>query len=215
MTGQLRTTLHTRADELTPWEPDIEAIVGNGERRVRRRRVAIAGGVAGVLAVVGGVSALATRDHTTRLQPADDHAKPLTYAMGSIIHSGDTAVDVGERVVTLVLTHWGFVFSTPDHQLHQVRDGEVEPITTFDGHPSHLADRSPRLVASDDGWVTAWWDGERIQSWPGYRPSDSGRLDALDKTNSFNARTSWPSQDPPRIEAVSDGHLWFWDGHDH
>jgi hypothetical protein len=215
MTGQLRTTLHTRADDLESWDVDLDTIVRDGHRRLRRRRVAVAGGLAGVLVVAGGIAAVAGRGHRTSPPPAGQDVKPLTYAVGSVIHTGSGTINVDERVVTLVQTHWGFVFSTPDHQLHQVRGGEVEPITTFDGHPSHLADRSPRLVASDDGWVTAWWDGERIQSWPGYRSSDSGQVDALDKTNSFNAARSWPSQDPPRIEAVSDGHLWFWDGQDH
>jgi len=215
MTGQLRTTLRTRADDIETWDVDVDTIVRDGHRRVRRRQVALAGGVAAVLAVTGGLTALVGRDHTgNHVPPADQDVKPLTYAVGSVIHSGDTTVDVGERVVTLVQTHWGFVFSTPDRELHQIRDGQVEPLDTFGEHPSHLAEGTPRLVVSDDGLLTSWFDGSRIQTWPGYRPSNGEELDALDKTNSFNAANSWTDADPPRIEAVSDGHLWFWDGFD-
>jgi hypothetical protein len=214
MTGQLRTTMQTRADDLGPLDLDLDAIVRGGNRRLRRRRTVLAGGVAGTLAVVAGAAALTFGGHSgsRAIQPADSAAKPLSYAVGSVIHSGDTTIDVGEKVVSFVQTHWGFVFSTSDHRLHQVRDGQVGPITTFDGHPSQLAGSTP-LVTGDDGLLTAWWDGERIQTWPGYRSGD-GMVDAFDKTNSFNAASSWPSSDPPRIQAVSDGHLWFWDGQD-
>jgi hypothetical protein len=213
MTGQLRTTLHTRADELGPLDLDLDAIVRGGNRRLRRRRTALAaGGAALALVAAGTAFGLHGRGATAEPAPADQDAKPLTYAVGSVIHTGDGTIDVGEKVVSFVQTHWGFVFSTSDHRLHQVRDGQVEPITTFDGHLSQLAGSTP-LVTGDDGMLTAWWDGERIQTWPGYRSGD-GMVDAFDKTNSFNAASSWPSSDPPRIQAVSDGHLWFWDGQD-
>ncbi len=212
MTGQLRTTLNARAHDLEAWEADLDAIVRDGARRVRRRRVAIAGGLAGVLAVVGGTAALATRGHTTRPQPAGQDVRPLSYAVGSVIHTGSGTIDVGKKVVSYVPTHWGFVFSTPDRDLYLERDGEVRPITTFDGTPSHLATDTSAIVVGDDGMLTAWFDGSRIQTWPGYRTSDSDEVDALDKTNSFNAADSWPADQPPRIEAVSDGHMWFWDG---
>ena len=102
MTGQLRTTLHTRADDLAAWDVDLDAIVRDGGRRVRRRRTALAGGLAGVLVVAGGIAAFAEHTHRTTPQPADDNAKPLTYAVGSVIHSGSTQVDVGVKVESLV-----------------------------------------------------------------------------------------------------------------
>jgi hypothetical protein len=215
MTGQLRTTFDTRADDLGTWEVDLESIVCDGDRRIRRRRMAIAGGLAGVLAVVGGMTALAGRDHTSRAQPTEAPLKPLTYAVGSVIHSDHSTIDVGKDVESFVPTHWGFVFSTPDRRLYQERDGQVQPIV-YQGHPTFLADASARLVVSDDGLLTAWWDGTRIQTWPGYGGGDDvvGLVDAFDKTNSFSAAGSWPSDDPPRIQAAADGHLWFWDGHD-
>ena len=213
MTGQLRSTLEDRAADLEPWEVDLTSVVRAGDRRLRRRRTAIIGGATALALAVGlGSLAYARRSTSVAPAPADQDAKPLEYAVGSVIHTGADTIDVGAKVVSFVPTHWGFVFSTPDHRLHQVRNGKVEPVTTFDGHPSQIAGSTP-LVTGDDGLLTAWWDGKRIQSWPGYRDGD-GMVDAFDKTNSFNAAKSWPSADPPRIQAVSDGHLWFWDGHD-
>lgn len=213
MTGQLRTTLHTRADALGQPDLDLDAIVRDGNRRLRRRRTALAGGAAALALVAAGTAfGLHDRSTTAEPTPASENAKPLIYAVGSVIHTGDGTIDVGTKVVSFVSTHWGFVFSTPDQRLHYYRDGQVEPITTFDGHPSQLASASTPLVTGDDGMLTAWWDGERIQTWPGFRSGEV--VDAFDKTNSFNAATSWPNDDPPRIQAVSDGHLWFWDGQD-
>lgn len=212
MTGQLRTTLHDRAECLETWDADLSSIVRDGDRRLRRRRQAVVGGAAALALAVGlGSLAYAGRSTTVEPGPADPGGRPLVYAVGSVIHSGDDTVDVGERVVSLVQTHWGYVFSTPDLRLHQVRNGTVEPITTFDGHPSRLASPTTPLVTSDDGLLTAWFDGARIQTWPGYR--DGGTMvDDLHKTNSFNAAKTWSADSPPRIQAVSDGHLYFWDG---
>ncbi len=211
MTGQLRTTLHDRADGLEGWDVDLSSVVRDGDRQLRRRRTAFAG-VAAALALAVGLGSLAYAHRPTgKAGPAGQESTPLVYASGSVIHTGDSTIDVGQKVVELVPTHWGFVFSTPDGALYQERDGVTEPITTFDGHPGHLADPSSPIVVSHDGLLTAWWDGARIQTWPGYRDG-GGMVDAFDKTNSFNAASSWSKDDPPRIQAVSDGHLWFWDG---
>lgn len=202
MTGQLRSTLHTRADGLDTWDVDLDTIVRAGTRRVRRRRAALAGGVA--VMVVGAVTALAVRGSTSGPQPADPHAMPLTYAVGTAIHSGDGSIDVRHQVSSFVRTDWGYVFSTPDDRVFSEKDGDVHEV-------GHLAPQA-ELIASDDGLVTAWWDGERIQTWPGYRPAASGEADAFDRTDSFSSDAAWSNDDPPGVEALSDGHMWLWDG---
>ncbi|HEY3530968.1 MAG TPA: hypothetical protein VGK78_17620 [Nocardioides sp.] len=204
MTGQLRTTLHARADDLAPWNPDPEALARAGDRRLRRRRTALAGGLAGALVIAGAVALVARGDRPSHPQPADENARPLTYAVGSVIHTGAGQVDVGVKVESMVQTKWGFVFSTPDHQVFSEQDGDVHQIGQIpaDG----------RLVESDDGWVTAWWDGRVIRTWPGYGPGEPGPTVAFDRTSPRGPTSGWPSGSPPRLDAVSDGHVWYFDG---
>ena len=203
MTGQLRSTMQSRADELGDVVLDLDAIVRDGDRRLRRRRVAMATGVAGVLVV--GAAVMTTRAHTTDSQPAGHDAKPVTYAVGSVIHTGDRQVDVKVRVHSMVSTAFGFVFTGPDGTVYQAKQGgDVRAIGRIDG--------SSRLFASDDGLVAAWWDGERIQTWPGYVARGSEERDDEGRTDSLSVAESWPDDAPPRVEALSGGHLWFWNG---
>jgi hypothetical protein len=203
MTGQLQSSLQSRADALDAWDVDLETIVRTGDRRIRRRRTALAGTVAGVLAVVGGAT-LAARGHATHPQPADPDAKPLTYAVGNVIHSGDATVDVGVHVESLVRTTRGFVFTDQQQRVYEEKDGDVRLLRSFDNEPAHLADADSPLDVSDDGRVTAWWDGERIQTYPGY---------VLDgKTDPISAARTWSNDTPPAVRAISGGHLYFWDG---
>lgn len=207
MSGQLRTTLHRRAEQLDTWQADLDAIVRAGDRRIRRRRTVLACGLAAVIAVAGGVTALVNRDHTPQVRPAGQDTKPLTYAVGSVIHTGSGTVDVGRKVESMVQTKWGFVFSTPDHQVFSEQDGDVHQI----GH----VPADGKLFAGDDGWVTAWWDGQELQTWPGYAPGDPATTVDFDRTSPRGPTSGWPSGSPPRIEAVSDGHVWYFDGRDH
>ncbi len=196
MTGQLRTTLNTRADDLTTWEADLDAIVRDGDRRVRRRRVAVASGLAGVLAVAGGTAALTTRGHA-RPQPAEQDTRPLSYAVGQVIHTGNGQVDVGVKVESMVQTINGFVFSGPDQKVYEEKDGDVQEI-------GHLANAQSRIVTGDDGLVVTWWDGERIHAWPTAFASGTA--------NTIPVAESWQPDSPPHVEALSDGHMWYWDG---
>lgn len=206
MTGQLRTTLHRRAEQLDAWQVDLDAVVRAGDRRIRRRRTTLAGGLAGVLAVAGGVTALVARENPTQVQPAGQDAKPLTYAVGSVIHTGTGTVDVGAKVESMVQTRWGFVYTTPDHRVFSEQDG--------DEHQIGQIPADGRLLESDDGWTTAWQDPSQvIRTWPGYTPGDSSSPD-FDRTFTLSETSGWPSGSPPRLQAVSDGHVWWFDGTD-
>ncbi|MDX6358152.1 MAG: hypothetical protein QOH37_1206, partial [Nocardioidaceae bacterium] len=182
-------------------------IVRDGNRRLRRRRNALAGGVAGTLAVVAGAAALTLGGHSASraVQPADNPAKPLSYAVGSVIHSDGTTIDVGTKIESMVSVEDGFVFSGPDRTVYLETNGATHALGHIDG-------ASSRLYASDDGLVAAWWDGEQIQTWPGYRYNGSGEEVVEDSTHSFGVASTWPSGAPPHVEALSDGHLWTWDG---
>ena len=198
MTGQLRTTMHTRADELGRLDLDLDAIVRDGNRRLRRRRSVMAAG-AGALALVAAGTAVGLhgRGTTAEPSPADQAAKPLVYAVGSVIHSGDSTIDVGRKVVSMVQTARGFVFSDPGQNVYEEQDGDVQQI-------GHLATARSRLVTGDDGLVATWWDGHQIHLWP-VAFSEGNR-------NTIPPAQSWQPDRTPYVEALSDGHLWFWDG---
>jgi hypothetical protein len=196
MTGTLRTTLHHRAEELDAWDVDLDAVIRDGDRRLRRRRAALAGGLAGVLVVAGGVAALAGHGHRTSPPPADQNAQPLAYAVGSVIHTGDGTVDVGVKVESLVAAKSGFFYSGPDRTVYVWRDGHAQAL-------GHIADSSTRLLGSDDGVNVAWWDGKEIVAWPGLRrPVETFRGPKPRYWETLHI-----------VQAVSDERMWFWDGH--
>lgn len=209
MTGQLRSTLRSRADQLEAWSPDLDSLMATGERRRRRkRRGAVVGGVVvSLLVTASGVAAVHGLGRgTADVQPTEQGAVPLTYAVGNVVHSGDAQIDVGVTVHALVRLSDGLVFSDPDGRVYLWRDGGRHSL-------GHLANPTTRLYGSDDGLVAAWWDGHHIQTWPGYA-SHIQTIDD-DKTNEFGVAASWPKNAPPRVEALSDGHLWWWTGRQH
>jgi hypothetical protein len=187
MTGQLRSTLEHRAERLDAWDVDLDAVVRHGDRRVRRRRATVAGGLAGALVVAGSLAAFAGHGHRTTPPPADENAKPLTYAVGSVIHTGDSTIDVGVPIRSMVVLDDGFVYTGPHQTVYFWQDSGAHAV-------GHVADASTRLFSSDDG-VNALWSGSqnRIDWWPGYG----------DRILTFRG---------PTVEAVSAGHLWWSDG---
>lgn len=188
MTGQLRTTLHDRAADLETWEVDLATVVRDGDRRLRRRRTALVGGGAALaLAVALGSLAYSHRP-TGKAGPAGQDATPLDYAVGSVIHTGDSTIDVGVPIRSMVVLDDGFVYTGPDQTVYFWQDGDARAL-------GHVADASTRLVASDDGTNVLWSDSQNIIDWwPGYL----GRL--------YTIRGD-------TVEAVSAGHLWWSEGH--
>ena len=200
MTGQLKTTLQSRADALDGLDLDLDAIVRNGNRRLRRRLTALAaGGTALALVAAGTAFGLHGRGTTAEPAPADTSAKPLAYAVGSVIHTGDGTIDVGRKVVSMVQTARGFVFSDPGQNVYEEKDGDVQQI-------GHLATVRSRLVTGDDGLVATWWDGHLIHLWP--VAFAEGNRNTIDPA----LPTSGQPDQTPYVEAMSDGHLWLWDG---
>ncbi|MGC4111753.1 MAG: hypothetical protein QM747_15315 [Nocardioides sp.] len=199
MTGQLRTTFQARADQLEGWDLDLDTIVRQGERRLRRRRVTVAGGLAGVLVVAGALATFAGHLNRTTAPPADQNAKPVTYAVGSVIHDGSRTVDVGMHVDSYVRLTSAFVFT---HGLHvyAAQDGGVHQI-------GDLANTSARLVAGEDGRQVGWWRGHDINLWPGY-PGVHGRPNGMNAT----LHGEWPPGSPPRVQASWGGFFWVSDG---
>lgn len=168
MSNLLQDTLREQAGAQTPPHFDAEQIMREGRAGVRRTRLTAglaAAGVVGVLALGGvGLSELGGPDTSARVGIAGQgdeapnfYERRPTYALGSVIHVGDTAFDVGERIQTFVQTDAGFVFTTSDGVVHLADGSKVHDIGRTDPQALYLS-------ADDDGPLAAWVEfdeGER------------------------------------------------------
>ncbi|WP_427886386.1 hypothetical protein ACQHIV_27300 [Kribbella sp. GL6] len=96
---------------------DLGAIVGNGRRRVRRRRITtLVAAVTAVVAVAGGVTVVRAINRTdTVVQPAGPFAViRATWATGKVIHYGSTTYQSPVTIASFVQTTAGFVVAGPD-----------------------------------------------------------------------------------------------------
>ena len=187
-TGQLRSTLQTPRRRPRAREVDVDAVIGAGNRRLRRRRVALAGGTAVIaLAVAAGATTLGIRVPTTRPSPPPTTRRiPPAYAVGSVIHTGDSQIDVGVPIRSMVVLDDGFVSSGPDQT--GTLAGRRRSRTR---HSRRRVDPPVRLRRRVNA---LWLDSQnRIDWWPGY----------FDRILTFHGHT---------VEAVSAGHLWWSDG---
>lgn len=138
MTGLLKDLMHDKADHAGTPHVDLDAIVAAGDRRVRRRRVVTGAGVlVAAAAVVAAVAVVpGTIDDSAKpVQPSPDRVDQApfdeelpTYADGSTIHYGTTAIDVSpHQVWNFATSDHAFVFSADDRHAY-LTDGEGEPV---------------------------------------------------------------------------------------
>jgi hypothetical protein len=153
MTGLLSDLMHDRADSLERVRFDVDGLVAAGDKRVRRRRAAVVGGLA-ALAVAAGVLApqVLARDGGPTAVDADlvaaFGAHSPSYAVGSEITIDGETFDVGRKVRAYVQTDRGVVFSDAEGTVWSSQGGEVSEVGRINA-------KFPQLVAdgSRAGWV--------------------------------------------------------------
>ncbi|MEI8412059.1 MULTISPECIES: hypothetical protein [unclassified Kribbella] len=152
MTDLLKDTLAEQAANAEAPELDLATIISTGDRRIRRRRTgAILGTTFVVLAVVaaGLTTARIIRDDA---EPAVTPPIPFTerrptYALGGVIHFGDTTIRTGAaRIVRMVQTDVGFVY-TENTGAIKLADGKTTRL---------LADRGDHTRLLAEGTVVGW-----------------------------------------------------------
>jgi hypothetical protein len=152
MTGLLNDLMRERADALDGPAFDVDGLVRAGDRRVRRRRVALAGGLAALAVGAGLVAPLAVGggDDRGALDPdlaiAFDAPAPA-YAVGSLVTVDGQTFDVGRPVRAFVQTSAGIVFSDASGNVWAAAGPDPVMVGRIDAD-------SPRLVA--DGQRAAW-----------------------------------------------------------
>ncbi len=153
MTGNLNTLLHDQADGVDFADPDVEALVRAGDRRVRRRRTVVAAGVAAAAVVAvtvvsqvlpGGRQAVPEPAGPT--YPVEVRDEQPMFTIGSLVVDGDRRVRMERSVDSLVRTQLGWVY----------RSG-TRIYSYVDGVTVRLGGRATGALASDpDGVLAAW-----------------------------------------------------------
>ncbi|MFB6720738.1 hypothetical protein ACFCV3_11280 [Kribbella sp. NPDC056345] len=113
MTDLLKDTLTAQAAASEPPPLDLDALMATGDRRIRRRRLGAAIGTAFLAAAVvaaGLVAVRATGDQAPVAGLPFEERRP-TYAVGGVIHFGDTTIDTGLKDLDrLARTNLGFLY---------------------------------------------------------------------------------------------------------
>lgn len=163
MTGLLTELMHDRADHLDGPDLDLARITRDGDRRVRRRRTALVGGVAAAVAI--GVVAVPSLtgdrdgDGTARDLVADGTAAapvPLSWTTGSTLRrSGAPDVDLGVDVRAWVWVGDAIALTDDERRVLIWTDGALEEV----GTAARPDPDDAELVA--DGARVAWVDPDR------------------------------------------------------
>lgn len=156
MTGLLTRVLDERADATTP-HVDLDAVLADGRRRVRRGRLATGVAVTAIAGVVAGGALVLPRPSTPPSPQRDLAASPgaafterrSSYATGDVIHWGEESFSVGRPVSSYVQTDDGFVFTTKNGDVWLHDGSSAERV----GHAE-----ANRLRADDSGSLVTWVD---------------------------------------------------------
>lgn len=152
MTELLRDVLHEHADTTPAPHVDLDEIIGDGKRRVRRRQATSGLAAASLLAVVAGTG-FAVQGFLGTAEPAPAQAahpfeeRRVSWATDGAIHWGADTFAVGRRVASYVQTDDGFVYTTPSRDVW-FHDGTASQRI---GHAG-----AGRLRADDTGSLVAW-----------------------------------------------------------
>jgi hypothetical protein len=221
MTGLLNDVMHDRADHLDPPLVDLEAITRDGDRRVRRRRTALLGGVAAASVVLVAGSALlgagrGSAPDADRADVADGTSSApvaLSWVEGSTLRRvGSPDVDLGVEVRAWVWVGEDIVLTDDDHRVLLWTGDALDVI----GRTAPAAPDDPEIVS--DASFAAWVDEEgRVRRYdvrdaevvtapdlPGRR----ARVTAIDGAQVYAADTAgvyaWQPASPDSYRTISE-----------
>ncbi|WP_121252767.1 hypothetical protein [Nocardioides ferulae] len=156
MTETLKQLLHDQADDVRFDAVDVDTLVRAGQRRVRRRGLAVGAGALATAAVVSGVglTQLGGDGGATGVDAADGlTTASVSYARGTVIHAGSDTLEVGHPVRAYVRTSIGYVVADPDGTVWSVTSAGTTRVGSTDPDPDRM-----RLVSDTDGTVAGWLD---------------------------------------------------------
>ncbi len=203
MTGILKDLMTERADAVEAPHVDVLAITRAGERRVRRRRTAIVGGVAAATLVVGLVgNALLPgeerggREGRVAVDGTDASPQPLSWATDSTVHrAGMADIDLGADIRSWLWGGSAIAWTDQQRAVHLWTGGSQETLGATAAIPygdveTELVTDGQRVgwLDADDGFVVHDTGTGTRQSlpWDATRGKDVlSRLTALDDSTAY------------------------------
>lgn len=207
MTENLKTLMHERATRADFASPDLDAIVRAGDRQVRRRRgITLVGGIAAA-AVVGGAAFTQLGSDEPRSQVAVEPpaAAPVTWAMGSVLHTPTGEIDLGHDVRAYVRTSVSHVFSDRDGDVFSWEDGRALEV-------GHTDARNPRLVSDDESGLAGWVDPTGAEPVFVVLDQVSGETTTYDDHVEADMGNLADEADPAYFYAIDDRTAYWRDG---
>jgi hypothetical protein len=173
MNGMLHDLLSERANAAGSPDLDLQDLIAQGERAIRRRRgVAVGGTVAAVVLTVAASFALGQVGNDRTSPPvgpptdppsnvdvtpdATDVSRPLTYGVGTTIHYGDRVIEAAEDPDGLYVFDdglWFFTEGTSTTHLYYT-DGSSEPVEVARG--------IDRVTPGEVGSLLVWLDEDDV-----------------------------------------------------
>lgn len=200
MTEKLKTLMDRTAD-VDFDAVDLAAVVGAGERAVRRRRTGLAAGAVAAVLVAGGLAAVLGEADTATEEPpvVDAPRSELAWVVGDILHTPAGSQDLGRRATAFVRTTAGIAFVDDRGTVFSVLGGEVRELG------SGLTGEG-QLAADENGTWVGWVD--RSGARPVFVSADltTGRVVEHDE------HTDGMTGEPPRLAwyFAIDGGTAYW-----
>lgn len=205
MTGLLKDTFTEEAESIGDPHLDLDAIVANGRRRIKRRRLgmvitavaASTGVVAGGLTVVQQLQGGSEAPVASAGQTAAER-RP-TWADGNEIHFGSEVIRVSPAVASFVQVDIGFVYTSADGSVYRVVGRGTERIGK--GNKDH------KLAVDSDKSLVGWVDAN--PSVPEFVVYDVAGHREVARTAAGNKAGSAKLDSGVRVSAIDSGFAYF------
>lgn len=203
MTGLLKETFTEEAEAIGDPNIDLNAIVATGNRRIKRRRLAmlITAVAASAAVIAGGATVVLDRGSEAPVVSAALGFKDRrpTWADGNEIHFGSEVLRVRTAISSFVQTDVGFAYAGADGSVYRVVGRGTQLIGK--GNNTHL------LAVDADRALVGWVDA--TPKIPEFVLYDLAADREVARTATGNKAGAAAADVPVRVAAIDDGVAYF------